>query len=427
MALVIDNNITKNITNPSGATAVTFNHAQPTGADGHLFILISRTTESDKTPNSVTYNGVTMTKAIETSPDSQYSNRWLVYELDTPATGSNQVSINFTQFDAYGAMYTMVISATGCGGLGQSKFTDSVFGDLDIDIDLPSVSTGSTTVLSMCGVASDTHSVTIDGTIYPSAQFEWEYTINNANIQHAYKEGVSTRFNSATASTSQMAGFAFEIKAGAAPITIPTLNTTTITNINATNADSGGNTLTDGGGTISAKGVCWVAGTGTPTIGNSKTTDGTGTGNFSSDITPLSANSQYSVRAYATNTAGTGYGGKLTFTTDGIVPTVTTQAVSSIDITTATGNGNVTSLGVPNPTQHGVCWNTGGAPTTGDSKTTDGAVGATGAFTSSITGLTESQLYFVRAYATNTEGTVYGGQVSFTTLATVSRRIFLVT
>lgn len=93
--------------------------------------------------------------------------------------------------------------------------------------------------------------------------------------------------------------------------------------------------------------------------------------------------------------------------------TVTTQAVTVISGTTATGNGNVTSLGYPNPTQHGHCWNTTGTPTTADSKTQNGVASATGAFTSAITGLVAGTIYYVRAYATNTAGTSYGGSTSF--------------
>ena len=101
-------------------------------------------------------------------------------------------------------------------------------------------------------------------------------------------------------------------------------------------------------------------------------------------------------------------------------PTVTTQAVTDITQTTATGNGNITDLGAPNPTEHGVVWSTSLNPTIGDSKTTDGAVSTTGVFTSSITGLTPGTLYHVRAYATNTQGTVYGNDVTFTTSSTAT-------
>jgi|GEM_PF-3023375 len=96
-------------------------------------------------------------------------------------------------------------------------------------------------------------------------------------------------------------------------------------------------------------------------------------------------------------------------------PTVTTQAVTDITATTATGNGNITALGSPNPTQHGVVWSTSENPTIADSKTTEGAAAATGAFTGSITGLTPGMTYHVRAYATNDAGTAYGADVTFTT------------
>lgn len=94
-------------------------------------------------------------------------------------------------------------------------------------------------------------------------------------------------------------------------------------------------------------------------------------------------------------------------------PTVTTQAVSSIAETTATGNGNVTDDGGATITERGVCWSTSTTPTTSNSKAT--ATGTTGAFTASITGLTEGTTYYVRAYAINAEGTSYGSQVSFFT------------
>ncbi|MCK4414908.1 MAG: hypothetical protein KAY32_15345 [Candidatus Eisenbacteria sp.] len=102
------------------------------------------------------------------------------------------------------------------------------------------------------------------------------------------------------------------------------------------------------------------------------------------------------------------------YTFTGDEPTVTTQAMTDIVTTTATGNGNVTALGDPSPTQHGHCWNTLGTPTISDNKTALGAKATVGAFTSSLTGLTEGTKYFVRAYATNSEGTSYGAEIAFT-------------
>ncbi|MDY6950071.1 MAG: DUF4347 domain-containing protein [Thermodesulfobacteriota bacterium] len=97
-------------------------------------------------------------------------------------------------------------------------------------------------------------------------------------------------------------------------------------------------------------------------------------------------------------------------------PTVTTQPVTDTKSSSATGNGNITDLGIPNPTSHGVVWNTAGAPTLADSSTDEGEATATGAFTTNMTGLTPNTTYAVRAYATNEEGTAYGEELSFTTL-----------
>jgi len=104
---------------------------------------------------------------------------------------------------------------------------------------------------------------------------------------------------------------------------------------------------------------------------------------------------------------------------------VETGAVTNVETTTATGNGNITSLGSSNPTQHGVCWGTSHNPTIDDDHTEDGTVSETGAFTSSITGLTEGTTYYVRAYATNTEGISYGDEVSFTTSTSTSTALYL--
>ena len=86
--------------------------------------------------------------------------------------------------------------------------------------------------------------------------------------------------------------------------TIPVVSTNEVTKITDTKATSGGNISSDGGATVTERGVCWSTSQ-TPTITDNKTTDGTGTGSFTSAITGLTANKTYYVRAYATNSAGT--------------------------------------------------------------------------------------------------------------------------
>jgi len=97
-------------------------------------------------------------------------------------------------------------------------------------------------------------------------------------------------------------------------------------------------------------------------------------------------------------------------------PTVaSTTAASIITRTSATSGGNITNDFGSTISARGICWSTSQNPTTANSKTTES--GTTGSFTSNITGLTTSTLYYVRAYATNANGTSYGAQVSFTTSA----------
>jgi len=202
----------------------------------------------------------------------------------------------------------------------------------------------------------------------------------------------------------------------------PTVTTQAVTGIGTTTATGNGNITDLGSPNPTQHGVCWNT-TGTPTTADSKTEKGAAaaTGAFTSNMTGLSHNTTYDVRAYATNTAGTAYGDQVSFSTSSAQapPTVTTQAVTGIGTTTATGNGNITDLGSPNPIQHGVCWNTTGNPTIAGSKTEEGGASATGAFTSNITGLTSCTTYYVRAYATNAVGTAYGNQASFNSAGTL--------
>ncbi len=93
------------------------------------------------------------------------------------------------------------------------------------------------------------------------------------------------------------------------------ITTNVITSITGTTAVSGGNIITEGGVTITARGVCWSTSP-NPTIAlTTKTTNGTGYGSFSSNLSGLSSATTFFVRAYATNSVGTVYGNEVSFTT----------------------------------------------------------------------------------------------------------------
>lgn len=94
---------------------------------------------------------------------------------------------------------------------------------------------------------------------------------------------------------------------------IATLSTTSVSNITSISASSGGNISEDGGGSITARGVVWSTAA-NPTISlSTKTSDGTGTGSFTSSITGLTDGIRYYLRAYATNAVGTAYGNEVSF------------------------------------------------------------------------------------------------------------------
>lgn len=95
---------------------------------------------------------------------------------------------------------------------------------------------------------------------------------------------------------------------------LPVLTTAEVSTITTSSAIAGGNITSDGGADVTARGVCWST-TSTPTIMNSISTDSTGAGSFTSTIAGLSADYTYNVRAYAVNSAGTGYGDVVTFST----------------------------------------------------------------------------------------------------------------
>lgn len=201
---------------------------------------------------------------------------------------------------------------------------------------------------------------------------------------------------------------------------IPSVTTSSVSSITTNSAESGGEVTDAGTGncSVSARGVCWNK-TGSPDTGDNKTTDGSGTGSYTSSLTGLDANTTYYVRAYATNDNGTDYGDPKSFTTDeppcSSSPTVTTNDISSITLNSAESGGEVTDDGDGDCTvsARGVCWNTAGSPDINDNTTTDGS--GTGSFTSSLTGLDAGTTYYVKAYATNGEGTAYGSEKSFTT------------
>ena len=197
---------------------------------------------------------------------------------------------------------------------------------------------------------------------------------------------------------------------GAGTASVTTANVTTIT---AVSAIGGGNVIAEGDAPVTARGVCWSTAP-NPTTADHTTANGSGAGAFTGVLTGLTPSTTYYVRAYATNLYGTAYGGQIQFATNGAnTPIVTTADVTHITETSAQSGGHVIEAGSTPVTARGVCWSSAANPTTADRHTVDGS--GPGAFTSLLTGLKENSAYYVRAYATNSYGTAYGGQLTFKT------------
>ena len=228
----------------------------------------------------------------------------------------------------------------------------------------------------------------------------------------------------------------------------PTVVTKSVGEITQTTAKIVGQVTADGGADVTERGVCWST-DGTPTIldFSVKDTEG-GLGSYEIAFTDLVPNTQYYVRAYAANEAGTGYGDEKTFVTvdpegpedpenpeqpeqpenpenpeepevpeqpEEGAPIVTTAEVTDIKLFSAVCGGEVVSNGESVVVARGVCWSIEQNPTIEDSHTTDGV--STGIYTSSLTELNYGTTYYVRAYAINANGiTAYGKEKSFMTL-----------
>lgn len=188
-----------------------------------------------------------------------------------------------------------------------------------------------------------------------------------------------------------------------------------VSNIDDTSLDVNANIDSDGGATVTERGVCWSL-SANPTTADDKAT---GTGNpYTVTATPLTASTTYNFRAYAINSAGTSYSANISQQTlqPEQEPTLTTADASNISYTSATLGGEVTLNGRHSVTERGVVFSENPAPTTLDRKYTAPTVGL-GSYSGGVTGLDPDVLYYVRSYAINSQGTGYGDEKTFTTLA----------
>lgn len=190
------------------------------------------------------------------------------------------------------------------------------------------------------------------------------------------------------------------------------LHTLPVHSITDTSAVSGGDILSEGGSEVTLRGLCWNT-NGQPTINDQVVSSGQGSGSFEAVVHGLLPGTQYFIRAFAQNSAGTNYGEEYSFTTYK-QPVISTDSVTNITQTLAFGWGTVTDEGGTVVTQRGICFSTQPYPTIQDSVVTSG--NGAGSFSSTLSGLLTDHQYYIRAFAINSVGISYGDNLTFNTL-----------
>lgn len=193
---------------------------------------------------------------------------------------------------------------------------------------------------------------------------------------------------------------------------VPVVRTISVTNVSAASVHCSGFVADGGKSAVSQRGFCWSKEQ-YPTLADAHSVNGNGLGGFESDLTGLNVATTYYVRAYATNGVGTGYGEQMSFTTLAGLPEVSTTEVNAITANSASCGGVVTNDGGFEVVVRGVCWSQTVQPTIANAHSSSGS--GLGDFVCTMNGLEVNTTYYVRAYATNSVGTVYGEQRTFTT------------
>ena len=198
--------------------------------------------------------------------------------------------------------------------------------------------------------------------------------------------------------------------------TLPIVSTSNATNESSNGATLHGNISNAGNPPYTEKGFCYSTSESPTTSNQTAQVSGNETGNYSTTVSGLSANTLYYVRAYAKNSQGTAYGNPISFytTQPSSLPVLYTLEAANVTSSSATLGGNISNAGSPSYYEKGVCYSTYQNPTTGNNKTPASGSG-TGNFTTPVSGLTPNTTYYVRAYAINSQGTAYGSQISFKT------------
>lgn len=190
---------------------------------------------------------------------------------------------------------------------------------------------------------------------------------------------------------------------------LPQVTTGEASNIMAYTATVNGTVSSSGGSSLMERGICYATHQ-TPTITDENVNAGSEIGSFDCNLLNLQINTTYYYRAYATNSIGISYGEQKSFTTANGQASVVTTTPTKTGTTVVTGGTVVNDGGYP-VTARGVCYGLTPYPdlSAAHNHTTDGA--GNGSYSSTFE-MSATGVYYVRAYATNANGTSYGEQMT---------------
>lgn len=198
-------------------------------------------------------------------------------------------------------------------------------------------------------------------------------------------------------------------------ISPPSLTSVIVSSVGASSALFSSSVTDNGGDAVSEVGFYYNTDETVDPETSSKINQPYSEDSFSLQAEELTPNTKYYVKAFAVNSAGTGYSQIVDFTTSAGVPSVSTLGTVEVTSTSAELSGKVSDDNGAEITERGFVWLQGtGTPTTDSFKLkVDGTIGD---YTATLEGLDPNQKYSFRAYAINSKGIVYGDVMVFTTV-----------
>ena len=238
-------------------------------------------------------------------------------------SGTGSFTCNITGLTAHTTYYVRAYATNSKG----TTYGDEV--SFNTSANPPAVSTGSVTSITTTSATgsgnvtndggsivierglcwSTHHEPTISGTHISAGEGTGEFTAAMTNLT-----ANTTYYVRAYATNGVGISYGDEVQFSTLSVSIPGVTTASVTNIGNTSAIGGGNVISDGGTSVTERGICWST-SHNPTISGNHANSGTGTGAFTLNMTNLTPNTTYYVKAYAINSQGVAYGEEVNFKT----------------------------------------------------------------------------------------------------------------